>query len=239
MRLKKLLGYASTIHGAQGATVDTTHTILTGTETRQGLYVALSRGRDTNHLYVATPTVSLDGVAPEFQDTVIDPRQVLTDFLAHDGRAQSATALERGDAAALLRQAVLAYQDALPVLAQDHLGSERMTTLDGALEDWFPGLSGQPTYPHLRGQLALRWIEGTAPQDVIDGATWYRGKKSLAEADDPPPSPGASLAALRHRTGTHPCPGSQTSHPRYGTTRRRVTISKAHPAGRGSGRARR
>ena len=37
------LGYASTIHGAQGATVDTTHTVIVGTESRQGLYVALSR----------------------------------------------------------------------------------------------------------------------------------------------------------------------------------------------------
>ena len=46
------LGYASTIHGAQGATVDTTHTVVNGAESRQGLYVALSRGRHENHLYL-------------------------------------------------------------------------------------------------------------------------------------------------------------------------------------------
>jgi conjugative relaxase-like TrwC/TraI family protein len=179
------LGYASTIHGAQGATVDTTHTVLNGTESRQALYVALSRGRQTNHLYLATPTASLDGVGPEVQDTVVDARQVLTDILARDGRALSATTVERGDAAQLLRQAVLAYQDALPVLAQDHLGSQRMAALDAALERWLPGLTGQPAYPHLRGQLALRWVDGTPPQNVVEEATWYRGTRSLAEAGDP------------------------------------------------------
>ena len=44
------LGYARTIHGAQGATVDTAHTVLSGCESRQRLYVAASRGRQANHL---------------------------------------------------------------------------------------------------------------------------------------------------------------------------------------------
>ena len=179
------LGYASTIHGAQGATVDTTHTVLTGTETRQGLYVALSRGRQTNHLYLATPAASLDGVGPEVPDTTVEPRQMLTDILARDGRALSATTVERGDAAQLLRQAVLAYQDALPVLAQQHLGHERMAHLDDALERRIPGLTEQPAYPHLRGQLALRWVDGTPPKQMLEEATWYRGTQSLTEADDP------------------------------------------------------
>ena len=50
------LGYASTVHAAQGLTTDTTHAVLTGTEARQLLYVALSRGRRSNHLYLATGT---------------------------------------------------------------------------------------------------------------------------------------------------------------------------------------
>ncbi|GAA5166663.1 MobF family relaxase [Ornithinimicrobium tianjinense] len=179
------LGYASTIHGAQGATVDTTHTVLAGSESRQALYVALSRGRQTNHLYLATPAASLDGVGPEVPDTTVEPRQMLTDILARDGRAPSATTVERGDAAQLLRQAVLAYQDALPVLAQQHLGHERMAHLDDALERRIPGLTEQPAYPHLRGQLALRWVDGTPPQQVVEEATWYRGTQSLTEADDP------------------------------------------------------
>ncbi|MFX0538380.1 MobF family relaxase [Ornithinimicrobium sp. Y1847] len=179
------LGYASTIHGAQGATVDTTHTVLTGTETRQGLYVALSRGRESNHLYLATPAASMDSVGPEVQEQVAEPREVLTDILARDGRAHSATTVEHGDTAALLREAVLAYRDALTVLAQHHLGPQRMAALDDALERWLPGLTQQEAYPNLRGQLALHWVDGTRPETVVQDATLYRGKHSLTEADDP------------------------------------------------------
>ncbi|MDQ3526751.1 MAG: hypothetical protein M3424_02455 [Actinomycetota bacterium] len=137
-------------------------------------------------------------MGPEVQDTSVDPREVLTDILARDGRALSATAVERGDAAQLLRQAVLAYQDALPVLAQQHLGREQTAELDDRLEHWMPGITGQPAYPHLRGQLALRWVDGTAPQTVIEQATWYRGTQSLTEAEDP-------AAALTWRiSGTTP-----------------------------------
>ncbi|MBA2695855.1 MAG: AAA family ATPase, partial [Actinobacteria bacterium] len=193
------LGYASTIHGAQGATVDTTHTVLTGNETRQTLYVALSRGRTSNHLYVGAPAPTLDGVGPDIEETPADPREVLTDILARDGRAQSATTVERGDAAQQLREAVLAYQDALPVLAQQVLGPERMAALDDALDRWLPGLTQQPAYPHLRGQLALRWVDGDAPKTVLDQATWFRGKHSLTDSDDP-----AAVLAWRISTTTPP-----------------------------------
>ena len=46
------LGYACTVHAAQGQTVDTSHTVVTGTESRQLLYVALTRGRRANNLYL-------------------------------------------------------------------------------------------------------------------------------------------------------------------------------------------
>lgn len=152
-------GYASTIHGAQGATVDTTHTVLTGAESRQVLYAALAR----------------------------------------DGRAQSAATVEHGDAAQLLRQAALAYQDALPVLAQQHPGPEQMADLDSALENWMPGLNGQPAHPLLRAKIALRWVEGDAPQTVLDQATWYQGKQSVVEADEG--RSGGARRSVHHTQG--------------------------------------
>jgi hypothetical protein len=49
------LGYATTAHRAQGATVDTAHAIVTGpTMSREVLYVAMTRGRTDNIAYVAT-----------------------------------------------------------------------------------------------------------------------------------------------------------------------------------------
>ena len=46
------LGYASTIHSAQGVSVDTMHGLVTGQESRQQLYTMLTRGRHANHLYL-------------------------------------------------------------------------------------------------------------------------------------------------------------------------------------------
>ena len=47
------LGYAVTVHTAQGVTADTTHAVLGENTTRSLLYVAMTRGRHTNttHLY--------------------------------------------------------------------------------------------------------------------------------------------------------------------------------------------
>jgi conjugative relaxase-like TrwC/TraI family protein len=46
------LGYATTIHAAQGVSADTMHGLVTGQESRQQLYTMLSRGRAANHLYL-------------------------------------------------------------------------------------------------------------------------------------------------------------------------------------------
>lgn len=48
------LGHACTIHGAQGVTAATCHTVATGEESRQLFYVAMTRGRGGNHIYLTT-----------------------------------------------------------------------------------------------------------------------------------------------------------------------------------------
>ena len=59
------LGYAATIHRAQGSTVDTAHALVDAATDRAGAYVALTRGRENNALYVALA----DG---EKRDDVLD-----------------------------------------------------------------------------------------------------------------------------------------------------------------------
>jgi ATP-dependent exoDNAse (exonuclease V) alpha subunit len=44
------LGYATTIHTAQGITADTMHGLITGPESRQQLYTMCTRGRLSNHI---------------------------------------------------------------------------------------------------------------------------------------------------------------------------------------------
>ncbi len=48
------LAYATTPHAAQGRTVDTGHVLVDGLGDRQGLYVAMSRGREANYAYCVT-----------------------------------------------------------------------------------------------------------------------------------------------------------------------------------------
>jgi hypothetical protein len=178
------LGYAATIHGAQGVTVDATHTVVTGTESRQGLYVALSRGRHENHLYLsdvepAPAVVALDLPADR------GPREVLTGILARDDRAETATRASAAHPARELAHAIKQYEDALPLLAVHVIGDRRMRVLDSALERWMPGLTDRPGYSGLRGQIALRWVDGESPDEILRQATWWQDKAALSQLEDP------------------------------------------------------
>jgi ATP-dependent exoDNAse (exonuclease V) alpha subunit len=60
------LGYAATIHRAQGRTVDTAHALIDDTATRESAYVAATRARAGNHLYLATEATSeVDNLPPD------------------------------------------------------------------------------------------------------------------------------------------------------------------------------
>jgi hypothetical protein len=54
------LGYASTVHAAQGLTVDTCHTVVTPSTGAPALYVGMSRGRHGNTAHVTTRSVPAD-----------------------------------------------------------------------------------------------------------------------------------------------------------------------------------
>ena len=48
------LGYASTVHAAQGRTVDVSHAVVTARTGASALYVGMSRGRHANIAHVVT-----------------------------------------------------------------------------------------------------------------------------------------------------------------------------------------
>jgi ATP-dependent exoDNAse (exonuclease V) alpha subunit len=120
------LGYATTVHAAQGVTADTTHAVLGDTASRNLLYVAMSRGRARNTAYLyQRPTEQEYGpsdAAASWRGDAADARQQLTEFItgtlerphtAHDVAARSATSAlptyvqhvtERRSAAVLRRQ---------------------------------------------------------------------------------------------------------------------------------------
>ena len=84
------LAYATTSYRSQGRTVDTTHSLVSPTTTREVLYVAATRGRESNKLYIDTsfdpdPTTRHDGTIAKKS-----AREALAGVLANEGRDLSA-----------------------------------------------------------------------------------------------------------------------------------------------------
>ena len=149
------LGYATTIHTAQGVTADTMHGLLTGQESRQQLYTMLTRGRHANHLYLQVvgdgdphALIRPETVAPR------TPTETLQEVLARDDTPTSATTLlrELSDPAARLFQAVQRYTDGLHVAAEQLVGPQTVAELD-RVDQYVPGLTDEQAWPTLRAHL--------------------------------------------------------------------------------------
>lgn len=202
------LGYAATVHSAQGMTVDTSHTVLNGSESRQLLYVALSRGRVENHLYLATDARIDDAGLPHQEPAA--PLDVLRAILARDGAQESATTARRdtSDPAARLHQAVLRYCDGIEAATKyrivDH-GDDRPGPLP-----WLPAIPQQladhptwATYLRERSDLVTmlaekvalaslthlpRWSAALTPQLTTEIAVW-RAASGVPDTDPRPTGP--------------------------------------------------
>lgn len=83
------LGYATTVHRAQGATVDTAYVLVTPQMTREAYYVAMTRARQTNLAYVATDQPGLETHQLD-PDAEVTARSVLVGVLNHVGAEASA-----------------------------------------------------------------------------------------------------------------------------------------------------
>ena len=85
------LGYAVTSYRAQGITVDSSHVLVDASMTRENLYVALTRGRETNKAYVAIdkPDDAHEGPHPG-DNAGATARSVLFGVLQHSGAELSA-----------------------------------------------------------------------------------------------------------------------------------------------------
>jgi hypothetical protein len=148
-----VLGYANTIHAAQGVSADTMHGLLSGQESRQQLYTMLTRGRAANHLYLRVvddgdphTVIRPETVAPR------TPTEILQQILTCDDRPTSATTLlgELSDAAARLCDAVRRYTDSLHVAAEQLLGPQIVEMLDSRADEVVPDLTNQPSWLTLR-----------------------------------------------------------------------------------------
>jgi len=202
------LGYATTVHAAQGMTVDTCHTVVDGAESRQLLYVALSRGRQQNHVYLGTSDMA------EIPQEAPPPLDVLRAMLGHDDAEESATTARRSSAApgGRLHDAADRYDDALVVAAEALHGAGALERLDAELEQIVPGLTSEAAYPTLRGRLAVFALDDHDPITLVRDARNYapldtaRDLAAVLGYRLVPQSPGPLpwLPAVPHRIADDP-----------------------------------
>ena len=178
------LGYATTVHSAQGVSVDTMHGVATGEESRQQFYTMMTRGRHANHVWLQVvgdgdddTLIRPEGVSP------LTPTDVLERILASDESQASATTLlrEQADPRLLLGDATQRYLDGLGVAAEHHLGTVYVAALDERAERLLPGIGDAPAWPTLRAHLLLLGAQGVDPLDRLQDAINVR---DLAGAHD-------------------------------------------------------
>src|SRR5215204_3688395 len=178
------LGYATTIHGAQGVSADTMHGLATGQESRQQLYTMLTRGRAANHLYLQVvgdgdphTLIRPDTISPR------TPTETLQQILARDEAPVSASTVlrELNNPAARLFQAVQRYTDSLHVAAEQLVGPHAVAELD-RVDQYLPGLTTEPDWPTLRAHLlALAAETGEHPLRHLLTAAFGRDLRAAGD----------------------------------------------------------
>jgi conjugative relaxase-like TrwC/TraI family protein len=182
------LAYATTVHRAQGMTVDAAHVLVDKTMTRESLYVALSRGRASNRAYVVTDeALDIDLHVPP--GPALDALDVLRTVLARESSEHSATETisETLEAAESLATLVPQYLDAFAraVITDDLEASVRAGLRDAGGRDLEDRVSASPAWRQLVVACA-----GDEPRALVAEAVRSR----LLDGDDPAQDPAAVLA---------------------------------------------
>jgi len=179
------LGYASTVHAAQGRTTDTAHAVLGPGSDTAGAYVAMTRGRDRNTAYAVTTLVAADAPTGTVHDVAErSAAAVLADILARDPHNAGP-----GDVSALGEQEQEAQAARSTQRSLERLAAEvaRLTAgrtgvlLDRlAAEDMLNGAQRQAVaadeaYPALERLLRTVEVAGHDPERVLRDAVTGRG----------------------------------------------------------------
>ena len=165
------LGYALTVHRAQGATVDTAHALIDSRADRAGAYVGLSRGREQNNLYVRLN----EG---EKLDEVLE-----TVAARHDGEAQLSVH-ESVDAIRAQQQspaAAVAEYEEHAELAQRAVIADLMTQGMNRVTHFDPTGADAAEARSLRAQMRQARYDGL-PTDEL-AAQMPTGARASADAD--------------------------------------------------------
>jgi conjugative relaxase-like TrwC/TraI family protein len=145
------LAYATTTHRAQGRTVDTAHAFASPTTTREVLYVALTRGSHSNHLYVDTHYDPDPSTGHEGLTEIPSALEVLAGVLRHEGADVSATDMIRLSQTQSIAELVAEY-DTIVALAEGPRWDEVLRE-SGLSDTELAQAKASPAYTALLAQL--------------------------------------------------------------------------------------
>ncbi len=195
------LAYATTAHRAQGMTVDVCHAAITADTSHEQLYVAATRGRDGNHLWVI---VDSDRDIIRDRDDLPAPEQILTRVLERrdldrlSGHQVIADSLR--ETSSLARLGTI-FEDAARTATDQWL---RHTLTERGLADAID----DPQWPSLTARIRETALAGHDVTALIDEAIRMRpidGARSAASVlhwrvgilgSTPAPRPSGPLASL-------------------------------------------
>jgi DNA primase catalytic core len=190
------LGYAATIHRVQGMTVDTCHAMVGVGMTRNELYTAITRGADSNRVYVETDDIlDLDPHRqPDLERAVLN---ALKGVLDRDGEEKSASRVieDEWDYAHSLARLVPEYEDAyLAFLEPNRTGRLAQAVRTVLPEPMADLVLADESWPALAKRLSQHEAAGTDVETVVRRAAGggFEGARSIAKV-------------LHHRIG-HPRP---------------------------------
>ena len=193
------LAYATTAYRAQGRTLDTAHAMITSTTPREVLYVAATRGREANLLYVDTHYDPDPATAHEGTTEVQSARQVLITCLANQGSEMGAHEMirkEHEDVEGIIR--LHGEYETIARIAEEERWNDllaRSGLTDEHLEQIRESSAYGPLLSALRGAKA-RGI------DIDDDFRALVTARQLDDADDPAAVLANRVASWTHKHGS-------------------------------------
>lgn len=187
------LGYAATVHRAQGLTVDTCHALLGRGTSRNMLYTALTRGQLSNRAYVET--LDLVEADPHEQvDSARAGRDALMQMIRTEGDdgAAGSVLLSEAERAVSLAHLVPAYEDAIADLLEPGREDRLRAVLTRALTpETAEAVLDDPAWPQLATRMAAHEAAGADLVQMLERAA-AAGKLTSAKSQ---------AQVLHHRLG--------------------------------------
>ncbi|WP_226353758.1 AAA family ATPase [Pseudonocardia sp. ICBG601] len=196
------LAYASTVHAAQGRTVDRAHAVLGPGSDPHAAYVALTRGRDGNWAWTVTRPVSDDTPTGQtLGHQTRTARAVLADLLdagrepqADDLSATALAAQADADAVSVQRHLDrLTAEIAATTAGRTARDLDRLATTGALTDGQRAALAADPAFDGLERLLRTAELAGHDPAEVLDQAV--RAGRNLDDVRSP-------ASVLHHRIST-------------------------------------